>query len=759
MTYSISYFIGDQRNASNGEVFSFKSFKALSDEFSKCAKGAKHSAYFVRGELSPVARKDVNLASSNIIIIDGDEGIRGRNAPDPKEVHDALIELNLNHFIYTTHSHSKDKNKFRCVVEAGEHTKEQLKFNNGLLLSSLSEKGVPIKFVTEMSTWSQPWFVPTRDDPEDGLFESYSYTKGIAWEIQTENITNLNKVAETESSSINTLDEMYENIRTGKEYHESLRNISYQLVKDGVPSAHVKSQLRSMLNSSLDSGSERWQARYDDINRLVDGAVDRLGDQEFAIDTVEAEDVLATVNPIPHPPGLLGKLCDEAYESSRYPDKQIALVSSLGVIAGICGRKFNVDFADGNGKTDPTALNLYMTLVGNTGSGKDGIKAFIERILYNGSGIKPAASFLGSGEFTSVRALDQQTKDARSQVTIDGEAGISMKNNTGDRAGVRKAILSLYGRGHHTAWSDPKTYSNADETIPPRRAIALTRISESTEIELFAAYRDVDAFENGLIPRQSIFRIINPTTKYNRGMRTDLSPDIISKFNALIEVCSAVQAVDDPDSHFIHCNDEELIEHLYDYADELKARSVDVDLSRIAQVMSSRMFVKALRYAGIAVVFNKNKADTNCLLLGWEEWKWARAMVEYEMDTVENCFAGYEEGSDAAVMKVVVCLSKLINKTHKSQEARRVPEDLRRINTIPLSVVQRILRKDVDIKRLAADPTRTSQIQDGVLKCLDYMQKVGTVVVREDKTTGSGIKGSRKVVKLLPAFNEMYARY
>ena len=276
----------------------------------------------------------------------------------------------------------------------------------------------------------------------------------------------------------------------------------------------------------------------------------------------------------------------------------------------------------------------------------------------------------------------------------------------------------------------------------------MTRISESTEIELFAAYRDSDAFENGLIPRQSIFRIVKPTTKYSRNIRKKLSDNLISKFNALIEVCSAVQAVDDPTAHFIHCNDKELIEEMYDYADKLKADSVSQEISRITQVMSSRMFVKALRYAGIAVVFNKDKTDSNSLVLSWEEWNWAKSMVNYELSTVENCFAGYEDSADGAVLKVAICLSQLLKGTHKNKEANRLTDEMKSKNIVPLSVVQRLLRRDNDIKALVSDPSRSSQIQDGVMKCLEYMQKIGTISMFE--------RSKRKMIQVQPVFNDLY---
>lgn len=287
MTVDITYFIGDQRNTDQGEISTME-FKDFANKLSVCKKGKKHHSYFVRGILDPIERKDANLESSNLIVIDGDEGIKGRNAPKPLDVHKAMVELNLNHCLYTSHSHSAEKNKFRIVIPCNKMIKVDLKVNIQALLDKLTDKGIRVKNVTEMSVWSQPWFLPTRDDPEDGLFEFYESHEGVDWRVIVGEAAEV--VKEKVEVQSNSLEDWYENIRTGAEYHESMLGISYQLIKDGMSEAHVIAMLNTLLNASEDAGTERWQTRVNEVDRTVKGAV-------YKIDLAKKEEVIVSAPP------------------------------------------------------------------------------------------------------------------------------------------------------------------------------------------------------------------------------------------------------------------------------------------------------------------------------------------------------------------------------------------------------------------------------------------------------------------------------
>jgi hypothetical protein len=69
---------------------------------------------------------------------------------------------------------------------------------------------------------------------------------------------------------------LYENIRAGRDYHESLRDLACKMVAAGTAPGAVVNLLRDLMEQSEAPHDDRWQARYDDIPRLVDGAVELL---------------------------------------------------------------------------------------------------------------------------------------------------------------------------------------------------------------------------------------------------------------------------------------------------------------------------------------------------------------------------------------------------------------------------------------------------------------------------------------------------
>jgi hypothetical protein len=73
---------------------------------------------------------------------------------------------------------------------------------------------------------------------------------------------------------------LHENIRTGRDYHESLLQLSCKLVAAGTDGGAVVNILRDLMEQSTAPHDARWQDRFDDIPRLVDGALDLLRQTE-----------------------------------------------------------------------------------------------------------------------------------------------------------------------------------------------------------------------------------------------------------------------------------------------------------------------------------------------------------------------------------------------------------------------------------------------------------------------------------------------
>jgi hypothetical protein len=80
--------------------------------------------------------------------------------------------------------------------------------------------------------------------------------------------------------------QLYENIRTGRDYHASLRDLACKMVAAGTDPGAVVNILRDLMEQSEapHDDHERWQSRYNDIPRLVDGAVELLRQTKAQVD-------------------------------------------------------------------------------------------------------------------------------------------------------------------------------------------------------------------------------------------------------------------------------------------------------------------------------------------------------------------------------------------------------------------------------------------------------------------------------------------
>jgi hypothetical protein len=169
-------------------------FSEFSEFCSTPQQGTKHETWFLRGgdvqhvkshttsggkEYGPgYYRGNKYLKSACFLIIDGDSSLDDeKSAPPPKLVHRALKHFGIKHFLYTTHSHSKTVNKFRVVIPCSMD-KSQCLPTSKAIIKQLNDFGIPIKWVREMGVWAQIWYLPTRDDPTDELFEYYEHLEG-----------------------------------------------------------------------------------------------------------------------------------------------------------------------------------------------------------------------------------------------------------------------------------------------------------------------------------------------------------------------------------------------------------------------------------------------------------------------------------------------------------------------------------------------------------------------------------------------------
>lgn len=134
------------------------------------------SGYFLR--CAGTKRGNETVAdTADLLILDGDSriGIDGtvtNGAVNPMEIHLLLNWLNIDHFMYTSHSHNVGVNKYRVLIPV-TYTREQLPALLNWLFDRMAENGIDLVNVKENSSWAQAWFKPAVAPERAHLFKTW----------------------------------------------------------------------------------------------------------------------------------------------------------------------------------------------------------------------------------------------------------------------------------------------------------------------------------------------------------------------------------------------------------------------------------------------------------------------------------------------------------------------------------------------------------------------------------------------------------
>lgn len=692
--------------------------------FSKCVKGRKLGKGIIRGALKDAPRNDENLEYSRLVIIDADAGLDGKPTPHADVCHEALVELGYSHIIYTTFSHKEDYHKYRAIIELDDDIQQhELHENVSRLIDELKAQGCAIKYAHEMDTWSQIWFLPRSEEPE--TFIHFGWFDGTTLNAihrnETEEEKRERKARSTEQKAdgkTETLDEMFANIQSGTEFHHSLRNLSYQLAKDGVSRAIIMAMLKSTMESSREAGSERWMTRMKELDRLVDGGIALAEDESQDFEVPESSfSADVGYNPPPIPPGRLGDLINQIMKFMPRPQIEFAFPMALGSVAAICGAKFNAYTNEFSG------LNLNMTVVADTGFGKGQISKFFNSLFIGGldgkivnlSGGDGATSFIGTNNYTAPKPLHRDLMMGRSKVVCMQEAGIMLGAKSGNADELSAYVMENYVNSAHDQFSSSRSYASDDQSLKTFRAPAMTLILESTEESLATSLRDMNALESGYIPRQTMFKVNGkPAMNRSRGEKVsyNFTDDIVDQFRALIDECARIQAVSHFEANIINWSDEQF-ERYCDLTDSYASEYND---DKVAKIIASRMAHKVVKFASLCTIFNGWKQGD--MELDNEAWNWAVALGQWEMDNINHNLSYMRENNEYnfAIEHMKDKLTAALN--HNATSARQ-----RQLKVVKRSVLKDRLSSRFDqLAKEARMPT--DAYMDRTLKTMERLQMI-----------------------------------
>ena len=435
----------------------------------------------------------------------------------------------------------------------------------------------------------------------------------------------------------------------------------------------------------------------------------------------------------------MGKLCEEIYEMSPHPNKAIAIATGFAMIAGIVGRQYNVS---------GLGLNIYLTVLAQSGIGKSVIKDSINKALVTRKGGKlKRSSYLAPTKFTSGSSVYQCLKKTPSCLSIMEEAGMLRTSKGPEWANVTRVLLDIYsssGKGKFACVENSEV--NNDKVTPLIESPAFSLIQISSPQIFIKEVRKKASAVTGELARMWVLRSFTTKSKFNRNMRENYSEEVYDTISNLMAYCSNAQNLD---NEFIP-DDLAISNVMYKDADswvELENEYLESgDIYK--QTMCSRAWVKTLKIASIASVFNGKSR------VGVKEYKWAQQMVSKELIIVNEVVQNDVAGQLKKIVKEYMYnyIVNILNGNYSGSGAISTPEMAEKGIITRSAILQTLIKKsylEVFKKENFGEHAELRDVADLILDYMVNEEYISFISYIEIKKYGNFRTGGYRV---LPKF-------
>lgn len=670
-----------------------------------------YGIYFTVNQTIGHSRSKRDICAIRAVWIDDDAKVgsgSNRELPAPPS---AIVQTSPNKFHKYWFISQKNLPTWDKLVAQWERTQASLAHNYGGDPSAIDlPRVLRIPGFYNMKDPSQPSLVTDLTESEFAAqydivhpYKVYDWeTLSILFHVDKPSPYEQEQLAKEHQNDPDYLAKAIQAIVSGENYNNSITTLTQHFANQGYTQATISSMIEGFMQAAPVK-DDRWRARVKHIPVYVETALEKaaeLRSPDIDITDIPLLDSSTAVSAdavLPWPPGLLGDLATSVYNAQPYQNQTVAVATALGIVAGVAGRRFNIS---------QTGLNLYLTILMESGAGKDSIARFANNFLGRFNELGASLKFMGPKRFTGPSGIIKTLKDNRSQLCIFTEAGFMFKSSAGDQAGIIRTILDLYTKSGHMDYSGAEVYSSTENSLPILRAPALTIINEATPGTFLEVLNDRDAAMTGELARMNIFRVSAAKPYFNENIVFHVPTPLAVRFSTLMRICLKSLHTDDPQAYHF-----ELPPQFKAYANycvncENKARD---EQNEVAATTYSRLAVKCLKLSAISALLNPKSVDLDQLVdtqmyplnISAEDWDWAMDVCNAEIIGLTSMWKGVSNSDlDSVVDDVIMpVITKFLSDkyTHPSMQ---LPEEYKLKGIISYSLLNQILRFSARLKKL-----------------------------------------------------------
>lgn len=377
------------------------------------------------------------------------------------------------------------------------------------------------------------------------------------------------------------------------------------------------------------------------------------------------------------PPGFAGDLAQFIYHTSARPVREVSIVATLGLLAGVCGRAYTV-----SGK----GLNLYVLLVARSAIGKEAMHSGVSNLL-DLAGIEPALRFADYDNYASEPALVKGVLENPSFVNVVGEVGRRFKRMASDRdstmTDLRTTWTNLWEKSGPNDRVPGMRYSNKENHVMGTRGVAFSLIGETTP-DTFLQALTPDMAADGFLSRFLIVEYDGPRPPLNEDRFCELEPHELAHWRDLLtHALPYGNVINVPARAEVGYADDDARYKLEAFS-KLCDQKINATTNEWRRQLWSRAHMKALKIAALLACADHSEFPR----INYKHAAWALTVVRNDIHAMTSRLKNGDVGigDDSREKKLLAICASYLQKA--VAPGYKIPDAMRQDGIIPRKLLQ-----------------------------------------------------------------------